>query len=189
MRQFAGSPTIIMPPEQFRSPRVVLRRPVEADAEPMFDQYTRDPEVSRYLSWRPHRHLSDTRQYISICRERWRGNHARTYAIDVPGHKAAGAFELRYGESVHGVTFGYVLAKPLWGRGYMSEALRSVVEWAMGQPEIWRIWGFCDVENPGSARVMEKAGLEFEGVLRRFAIHPNIDPVRPRDCRCYARAR
>jgi RimJ/RimL family protein N-acetyltransferase len=53
---------------------------------------------------------------------------------------------------------------------------------------MWRVWGVCDVENVGSARVMEKAGLSFEGVLRRHTIHPNVG-TEPRDMRCYAKTR
>jgi len=46
----------------------------------------------------------------------------------------------------------------------------------------------CDVENIASARVMEKAGLSREGVLRRWLVHPNLGPE-PRDCYGYARVR
>jgi RimJ/RimL family protein N-acetyltransferase len=67
----------------------------------------------------------------------------------------------------------------------MTEALSAAVAWARTMPRIRRVWAVCDVDNRASARVMEKAGLVFEGVLRRWAVHPNISPV-PRDCTCYA---
>jgi RimJ/RimL family protein N-acetyltransferase len=35
---------------------------------------------------------------------------------------------------------------------------------------------------------MEKAGLTFEGILRRFFVHPNVSPE-PRDCKVYSRVR
>jgi ribosomal-protein-alanine N-acetyltransferase len=56
------------------------------------------------------------------------------------------------------------------------------------QPCNFRISGFCDIENVGSARVMEKAGLEREGVLRRWVIHPKASSE-PRDCFVYAKVR
>jgi ribosomal-protein-alanine N-acetyltransferase len=46
----------------------------------------------------------------------------------------------------------------------------------------------CDVENIGSARVMEKSGLVREGLLRRYLVHPSISKE-PRDCFSYARVR
>jgi len=41
------------------------------------------------------------------------------------------------------------------------------------------------VENLASARVLEKAGMHREGMLRRWSVHPNVSPE-PRDCLCYA---
>jgi hypothetical protein len=64
----------------------------------------------------------------------------------------------------------------------------EVVNWALSQPPIFRIGAVCDVENIGSARVMEKAGLVREGLLRRWLMHPNISDE-PRDCFIYARTR
>jgi [ribosomal protein S5]-alanine N-acetyltransferase len=68
----------------------------------------------------------------------------------------------------------------------MTEVLTEVVNWALNQPGTFRIGAVCDVENIGSARVMEKAGLFREGVLRRWLMHPNISDE-PRDCFIYAR--
>jgi RimJ/RimL family protein N-acetyltransferase len=41
------------------------------------------------------------------------------------------------------------------------------------------------VDNVGSARVMENAGMKREGVLRRWSIHPNVGDA-PRDSYCYS---
>ena len=62
----------------------------------------------------------------------------------------------------------------------MTEALAEVALWAMRHDGIWRIGAGCYVENLACARVMEKAGLEREGMLRRWIIHPNIS-CKPRD--------
>jgi ribosomal-protein-alanine N-acetyltransferase len=70
----------------------------------------------------------------------------------------------------------------------MTEVLTEVVNWALQQPSIFRIGAVCDVENVGSARVMEKAGLVREGLLRRWLMHPNVSDE-PRDCLSYARVR
>jgi RimJ/RimL family protein N-acetyltransferase len=67
----------------------------------------------------------------------------------------------------------------------MSEVLTSVVQWALGQPGIYRVWATCDVDNVASARVLERVGMEREGVLRRWLVHPNVGEE-PRDCICYS---
>jgi RimJ/RimL family protein N-acetyltransferase len=70
----------------------------------------------------------------------------------------------------------------------MSEALSEVVTWSLRQDGVWRVGAACDVENPASARVMEKAGLAREGVLRRWLVAPNLGPE-PRDRFSYALTR
>ena len=70
----------------------------------------------------------------------------------------------------------------------MTEVLATVVDWAMCQPAVWRIGDVCDVENLASARVIEKAGLAREGILRRWNIHPNLGSE-PRDCFSYAKVK
>ena len=80
---------------------------------------------------------------------------------------------------------GYVLARAYWGNGYMTEALRALMAWALEQPEITLIWSVCDIENRASARVMEKAGMRREGRLARWSVHPNVSHE-PRDAYCYS---
>jgi len=48
-----------------------------------------------------------------------------------------------------------------------------------------RIWAVHDVENEASGKVMLKLGMEYEGTIRRFSIHPNIS-VEPRDAKMYS---
>jgi RimJ/RimL family protein N-acetyltransferase len=70
----------------------------------------------------------------------------------------------------------------------MTEVLSEVAAWALRQPSIFRISAVCDVDNVGSARVLEKSGCAREGVLRRWLVHPNVSDD-PRDCYSYARVR
>jgi len=176
-----------MLPEQFETARLILRPIMAEDAPAIFTGYARDPDVARYLMWRPHQNLADTESYIAT-RTAAPADRVRTYVLI--GHddrRLLGAFELRRPEP-HRLDCGYVLARPFRGHGLMTEALAEVAQWAMQQESIWRIGAVCDVENRASARVMEKAGLEREGILRRWLVHPNISPE-PRDCFSYARVR
>jgi RimJ/RimL family protein N-acetyltransferase len=85
----------------------------------------------------------------------------------------------------HRVSVGYVLARSEWGQGYVPEALAAVIDVLWTRPEIYRIFAVCDVDNPASARVMEKVGMQREGRLARFIVHPNVSDE-PRDAYLYA---
>lgn len=172
------------PPEIVETPRLTLRRPVLEDAAVIFERYARDPEVTRYLTWRPHQTIEQTQEFLRRCCEFWgRGVAFPWVIVRKGGTGPIGMIDLRpQGERAE---IGYVLARPFWGQGYMSEAAQAVIEWALNQPEIYRVWAVCDVDNTASAKVLEKAGMRREGILRRWIIHPNVDAV-PRDCYCYA---
>jgi [ribosomal protein S5]-alanine N-acetyltransferase len=176
-----------MLPDRFETNRLILRPIAPDDAPAIFDGYGQDPEVARFVTWRPHREPADTVAYIARCIAA-PVDRSRTYAlIGREAGRLLGAFDLRRPEP-HRLDCGYVLARAEWGRGLMTEALTEVALWAMKQHDIWRIGAVCDVENRASARVMEKAGLAREGILRRWINHPNVS-AEPRDCFSYGKVR
>ncbi len=61
---------------------------------------------------------------------------------------------------------GFILAREHWGKGYATEAVRTLLAKGFGPLNLHRIYGECDPANPGSARVMEKAGMRREGYMR-----------------------
>jgi ribosomal-protein-alanine N-acetyltransferase len=174
-------------PDHFETARLILRPLAAEDAPAVFDCYAHDPEAVRFLMFPPHRSLADTEAWIARCAATL-PERARNYVlIGRADGDLRGAFELRR-PVPYALDCGYVLGRPWWGRGLMSEALAEVTGWAMRQDGIWRIGAVCDCDNLASARVMEKAGMQREGVLRRWLLHPNIS-AEPRDCFSYARVR
>jgi ribosomal-protein-alanine N-acetyltransferase len=175
---------VINPPTILKTERLRLRKAKLADAQAIFSQYAQDPEVTRYVSWRAHRDLDETRAYMRMCLLAWDAGKAFHWVIESAEDKQVmGMVVARVvGEKWE---LGYVLARKHWGRGYMTEALQGLIAWAMKQRDIYRVWAVCDVDNAASARVMEKAGMQREGILRRWSVHPNISAA-PRDSFCYA---
>jgi ribosomal-protein-alanine N-acetyltransferase len=171
-------------PDGFETTRLVLRPIAPGDGGSIFDGYAQDTEVTRYLTWRPHGCREDTAAYIAHCMAT-PPTTSRTYALTRrEDGSVLGGFDLRW-PAPHRLEFGYVLARPYWGLGLMTETLCSVVYWALRQKDVFRIGSVCDVENTGSVRVMEKAGLVREGLLKRWLVMPNIGDE-PRDCFTYA---
>jgi len=164
-----------------------LRPPTLDDARDLFERYTRDPEVARYLTWRPHTSLRNTQVFLRRLLQAHRRGTSRPWVITTrDDDHPFGMIELRPGG--HRAEIGYVLARPWWGRGYMTEAASAVAEWGLARPTIYRVWAVTDVDNAASGRVLEKIGMLREGLLRAWLVHPNLSP-QPRDCWCYARVR
>ena len=175
---------MINPPKILETERLRLRKAKLADADAIFHQYAQDPEVNRFVSWLAHRNIEETREYMKMCQLAWDIGRAFHWVIErQEDHHVIGMMIGRAnGEKWE---LGFVLAREVWGRGYMTEALKSIIAWALQQKEIYRVWAVCDVDNKASARVMEKAGMTREGILRRWSVHPNISD-QPRDSYCYA---
>lgn len=172
------------PPESFETPRLLLRLPKMKDAEVIFQHYAQDIEVTKYLSWRPHESIDTTNTFLRRCIQCWKDGTAFPWVIVRKEDRSLlGMIEMRIDH--FRADFGYGIAKQFWGNGYTTEAARTIVQWALEQKEIYRVWAVCDVENLASARVLEKAGLQKEGTLRRFMLHPGISDE-PRDCFCYS---
>ena len=65
-------------------------------------------------------------------------------------------------------TVSFNLAKALWGQGYTTEAAGAVIRAGFMHYGLNRIEGTCMLGNVASARVMEKVGMRFEGMLRQY---------------------
>ena len=175
---------MINPPETFETERLRLRKPVLADAEVIFQQYAQDADVTKYLTWLPNGKIEDTREFVRTCLTTWQeGDSYHWVIVRKEDRLLLGMITARV--DGHKWELGYVLARAYWGRGYMTEAVKSLIACALKQPSVYRVWSVCDLDNPASARVMEKAGMLREGVLRRWSVHPNIGPE-PRDSYCYS---
>lgn len=172
---------------EIRTSRLTLRPPDPDDAEALFDAYASDPEVTRYLRWEPKRHPDEVREFLEATptpSERGREQH---WVIELSDDRTPiGMFSVWYGD--HGAELGFVVGRAHWRKGYVTEAGTAVIAHVMSDPGIYRVWAYCDCENAASARVLERLGLEREGVLRRWAVHPNISAA-PRDAFVYSRVR
>lgn len=91
-----------------------------------------------------------------------------SFAIDVGG-AAIGAIGIEPGEGeYHGsAEIGYWLGEAYWGRGIATEVLRAMTEYAFSTFGLHRLEAIAFEWNAASARVIEKAGYQFEGRLRK----------------------
>jgi [ribosomal protein S5]-alanine N-acetyltransferase len=175
-------------PREIITERLRLRRPRANDAEAIFQRYASSPEVTRYMSFPTHRRIEDTRAFLSLAEESWNTGTDFPYLIERREDGLLLGGTGLHIEAPHRYGTGYLLARDAWGQGYASEALTAMLELAFGQPEVRRVYALCDAEHVASARVMEKCGMQREGLLRRHTVLPNLSPD-PRDVLCYSKVR
>jgi len=61
---------------------------------------------------------------------------------------------------------GYWIGEPYWGKGYATEAAAAMLRYGFEERNLHRIFAHYFSQNPASGRVMEKIGMQFEGLLR-----------------------
>jgi len=165
--------------------RLVLRAPRLNDAQPIFERYASDPEVTRYLGWPRHTSLADTRAFVKFSTTVWSTwNAGPMLAISREDGTLLGSTGLSF-EAPDVAQTGYVFAKDAWGRGYATEVLRAMTELAT-QRGVKRLYALCHPEHRASWHVLEKCGFAREAVLPRHSVFPNLSPD-PADVVSYAR--
>lgn len=93
------------------------------------------------------------------------------FAIEVDG-AAIGSIGVIPQEDISRMSaeIGYWLGEEYWGRGIATAALKAMTEYAFVQFNLCRVYAIVLVDNIGSIRVLEKAGYQLEGRMRRSAI-------------------
>lgn len=151
--------------------RLKLRPFTEADAEIVFRNWAGDDEVTKYLTWPTHTSVEDSLSFMKVCVAGY--GKKNTYQWGIVLKETSELFGnisvVSIDETVDTVEIGYVIGRRFWGKGYTAEALREVIKFLFKDVGAKRIAARHDTQNPNSGRVMKKAGMHFEGILRQSA--------------------
>ena len=144
----------------------VRLRPLRpGDAEAMF-AYARDAEVTRFLPWEPAPSVESVRPFLAEQVARRRRGEALALAIVLQetGQMIGSTDLMDIHRPLRGrAELGYLLARPFWGRGLMTEAAGLTAAHGFGALGLERIVAWADEENVGSRRVLEKIGMRVHG--------------------------
>ena len=114
--------------------------------------------------------VQDAQEYITSMINADRDN-TFAFAITADG-KVIGSIGVFRGENIHRQTaeMGYYIAEEYWGRGIMTAIVKQTCEYVFVHSDILRIFAEPFAHNTASCRVLEKAGFQFEGLLRKNAV-------------------
>ncbi len=151
--------------------RLILRRFKKEDAEAMYNNWTSDNEVTKYLMWPTHssqevsqgildkwvRSYSDDRfyQWAIVLKENGDMPIGSISAVDIK-------------EKTSMAHIGYCIGRAWWHKGITSEALRAVMDFLFDEVGANRIEARHDPRNPNSGKVMKKCGMKYKGTLRSY---------------------
>ena len=162
---FDPSPFDVMP--YLETERLVLRKMEMRDAPDMYE-YSRDPQVAKHVLWEAHTSVSDTKAYIRYMLRKYRAGEPSSWCIvEKSTDKVVGTSGyMWYQKDNSSAEVGYSLARRCWNRGYMTEALRAVLDYTFRELGFNRVEAQHEIDNGASGAVMRKCGMLKEGTLR-----------------------
>jgi ribosomal-protein-alanine N-acetyltransferase len=157
--------------------RLALRRLTVEDADAMF-AYLRDPALTEFVAWEHHASIERTVLYLMTVEAAYRDAGLLEWGVTARrGGTLVGTCGFTRIDPDHArAELGYTIGRKFSGRGYATEAA------ALG---LNRIEAQCAVGNAASERVLDKIGMECEGVLAGRALIRG----RFRDVKMFARLR
>ncbi len=145
--------------------RLILR-PFSLEDAPEVQRLAGDAKVAATTLVIPH-------PYPDGLAEQWIASHAQGPSLTLAMEERQssdflGAIGLEPKNQQHRMELGYWMRVDRWGEGFTTEAANALLDWTFSLDWIDRIEAYCMTSNPGSERVMEKAGMVKEGTLRNY---------------------
>jgi len=120
-----------------------------------------DPEVTRYLPYKPWAGPADAQAWFA----RMRGIEAQGAAVQLvaeqraTGRAIATILLFRYDETLAQAELGYAMGREWWGGGWMREALEPLIDWSMGELRLARISAHVEMPNVASRKLLVRLGF------------------------------
>ena len=153
--------------------RLIMRRMEKGDALSIYKNWTSDPLVSRYVTWDTHDSFETTQAYVDYKVKRYEGHD---YCFDwVLVLKETGepigemeAVEVSLRDRI--VIMGDCLGSKYWNKGYATEALKAFIRYMFDEVGVDKVIAYHLSVNPASGRVMQKAGMHLDAVLKGYLV-------------------
>lgn len=152
------------------SPRLCLRPLSVLDSEIIYQHWTSDPEVAKFMRWEPHTSVEETIAWLQEEETQLQGrNFTWGFELDITG-QLIGSGCLQWNNRMDCYELGFNLMKRYWNQGYTTEACNKMLYFAQKQKQ-YHFYACHDQENLASQRVLEKLGFQFTttGVLIDFS--------------------
>ncbi|MDC7223207.1 MAG: GNAT family N-acetyltransferase [Spirochaetales bacterium] len=128
--------------------------------------YASREDTVRFMSWKRHESKEQTARFIELSGELYEGEMLYDWAIwHREDRRMIGTIGLHgLDREINGAEMGYIIARPYWGQGLVPEAGRRILRFCFDDLKLSVMKAYCDRENRGSERVMEKLGMTYGGI-------------------------
>lgn len=152
--------------------RLILRKLMACDSHSIYTLCT-DKDILKYLAGIPeYTGIEMAENYIKFTIPKYENKDYFDWAICLKENNTmiGRISSFKFDEDKRMVDLAWQLIKEHRGKGYMTEAVKAIVEY-FSKIGCERIEAFADKDNIASNKVIKKAGFEFEGILRKYDLN------------------
>lgn len=154
--------------KELKTERLLLRRVHEEDAKEIFEGFV-NQEKFLYYANKKARTLEEEKESLRGINEKYKNEKYYNWVIVLnESNKIIGRISLIVDDYNESVEFNYAIDERFWNNGYMTEVLMAIKRFCFEEMKINRFQGCCCYGNNASKRVMEKCGMEEEGILKNY---------------------
>jgi RimJ/RimL family protein N-acetyltransferase len=159
-------------PELYTS-RLLLNQPTENDLDDFILQINSTDYISKNLFNIPFPYTpEDADKWFAACNAGIASGESWRFGIrEKEVGKLMGIIGLHPNKEHQKAEIGYWLGREYWGKGYLVEALKAVLKFGFRDLKLNKIYATHFLHNRDSGRVMQKAGMEYEGLLKQEYFH------------------
>jgi ribosomal-protein-serine acetyltransferase len=185
------NPLLLEFPTEFYTDRLLIRMPKPGDGKAVFAAIK--ASLAELKPWLPFAQQEPSEQQVEInIREAYikflNREDLRLHVF----HKDSGAFIASSG--LHRIDWhvpkfeiGYWIDSRYSGKGYMTEAVQGITDFAFNELKARRVEIRCDSKNVKSRKIPERLGFTLEGILKNDAV--SVDGTGLRDTCIYAKVK
>jgi len=186
-------PILIDLPMPIKTPRLILRPPQLGDGEKVNAAVIESYDtLAEYMPWAKEKpSIEDTEEFVRLSAANWilkrnEEPYLPVFIFDKKTHEFVGGTGYHHFDwDIPYLETGYWLRNSCSGKGYMTEAVNALTQYAFKEMKVKRIAITCDVTNLRSKKIMERLGYSLEGTLKANRKSPLTDELS--DTLVYAR--
>jgi len=162
--------------------RLILRTFKAEDAQMVFNNWTSDADVAKFMRWTVHKSIEDTLEWINAEIELVENDtvYNWVFVLKETG-ELIGSGGLIYNKEKAMYELGYNIMKKYWNLGITTEASKIIIEFAKEQLGLSKIFCCHAKENVASGKIISKLGFKYTG----DAVYYRWDKTKKFDCREY----
>lgn len=150
--------------------RLILRKMKLEDGNLIYKNWTSDPLVSKYVNWNKHSSINDTKDYVNYKINRYLSSNCYDWVVILKDiNEPIGEIDaVKVSIEDNSVEIGYNYGSKFWNKGYATEALKAIIRYMFIDVEVDKITACHIDKNPASGKVMVKAGMKFDYIVKDF---------------------